>query len=700
MQSKTTDGSIHISNKQIELKSNGTSNLLTSNIIGTDKTIQLSFPTLEINGKLELLKVAAWQELEKPILLRNGVMAYAFQGVTQLNGITLQLFIRVAEASPVIRFRFALLSENEVKLTKTTGIDKLNYFTATFPTVALAKEIRFSEFNEKAHATHRTEAVLSEAMFENELSVMGPLVIAGDESHTFMLAYEHGSQYPDRFLEFQLHANTSISLQAVKTNYLDNQIISCENPYESLWFQLGAVAGGEDEMAKAYRDFVLHYFAENTESRKPYIFYNTWGRQEAVKWGGSTYLASMRLDYTLAEIDRAHAMGIEVYVIDTGWYEKAGDWKVNLAFFPDGLKEVKAKLDSYNMKLGLWFNPTAGALSSDMLKRNMDNRVMLKGEYPAAVEIWETENAIGLCMVSDYWKDFTDQLIRVVKETGVTYFKWDAIWQYACSAPGHHHGDESQTEAERLNSYAFQLPIYMGKVITEVSKHCPEAIFDFDITEDGRSVGLDFLAQGKYFIINNGPYFHNLDVCAEWTSPTADGNPNIFVNPGAARGWYARSVLDYDKWLPSVLFLTHYLPNGPQWSQKQNIASLLLGQNGIWGEINRMDEAGVKLFDYYISLYKQIRDDITESTLEMTGNQGESHEIYEKINPETGKGIIVLFANQKGEYAYISKAKVDTKVIADENVSVTIDKKGNAVVKTICNKSEAKIIYFGAIKNQ
>jgi len=245
MQTQTTVGSNHISNKLIELKSNGTSNLLTSNIIGTDKTIQLSFPTLELNGKLELLEVAAWQELEKPFLLRNGVMAYAFQGATQLKGITLQLYIRMAEASPVIRFRFALLSENEVKLTKTTGIDKLNYFTATLPTVALAKEIRFSEFNEKAHATHRTEAVLSEAMFENELSVMGPLMIAGDETHTFMLAYEHGSQYPDRFLEFQLHANASVSVQAVKTNYLDNQIISSENPYESLWFQVGAVAGGE-----------------------------------------------------------------------------------------------------------------------------------------------------------------------------------------------------------------------------------------------------------------------------------------------------------------------------------------------------------------------------------------------------------------------------------------------------------------------
>ncbi len=698
MKKEMLEGKIKIQNNSVELSSKDVDNLLVLKLLSSNKQIQLSFPSLEINGKSETLVVNSWNEKIAPVSLRNGVTEFAFQADTQLKGVSLNLLVRVADDSPVVRFKFAVASENALKLTKLDGKDKLNYFTASFSKNTIAKEIRFSEFNEKAHATHRTEAVLSDKMFEHELSAMGPLLVAGDAENTFLLAYEHGSQYPDRFLEFQLHANKSVSLRAVKSNYIANQLIDSEHPFESIWFQIAAIEGNEDAMAKAYRHFVLHRFAENTESRKPYIFYNTWGRQEVVKWGGSTYLATMKLDYTLAEIDRAHALGIEVYVIDTGWYEKAGDWKVNRKFFPDGLKEVKARLDKYSMKLGLWFNPTAAALSSDMLKRNMENRVMLNDEYPAPVEIWETENAIGLCMVSDYWKDFANELIRVIKETGVTYFKWDAIWQYACSAPGHHHGDASQTEAERLNSYAFQLPIYMGKVINEVSKHCPEAIFDFDITEDGRSVGLDFLAYGKYFIINNGPYFHNIDVCAEWTSPTADGNPNIFVNPGAARGWYTRSVLDYDKWFPSILFLTHYLPNGPQWSQKQNIASLLLGQNGIWGEINSMNAEGVKLFEHYISLYKNVREDVTASTLEMTGNQGESHEIYEKINPTTGKGIIVLFANHKGEYFYVSKSKVDPGIIADEGLTVTVDADGYAVVKAACEKSEAKIIFFGCKK--
>ena len=59
----------------------------------------------------------------------------------------------------------------------------------------------------------------------------------------------------------------------------------------------------------------------NAESRKPYIFYNTWAYQERNKWwNGKTYLDSMNQDRMLAEIDVAHRMGIDVFVLDTGWY--------------------------------------------------------------------------------------------------------------------------------------------------------------------------------------------------------------------------------------------------------------------------------------------------------------------------------------------------------------------------------------------
>ena len=92
----------------------------------------------------------------------------------------------------------------------------------------------------------------------------------------------------------------------------------------------------------------------------------------------------------LQEIDAAHRMGIDVFVLDTGWYEKTGDWTVSTARFPDGLKAVKAKLDQYNMKLGLWFGPTSAAVSSRIVQQHPEWRMSLARQIGEPHEIWET----------------------------------------------------------------------------------------------------------------------------------------------------------------------------------------------------------------------------------------------------------------------------------------------------------------------
>jgi alpha-galactosidase len=397
----------------------------------------------------------------------------------------------------------------------------------------------------------------------------------------------------------------------------------------------------------------------------------------------------------MEEIDRAHDMGIEVFVIDAGWFKKTGDWAVNKELFPDELKQVKAKLESYGMKLGLWFNPTVTALSSNMYQTNLSNRMSVNGKYGEPREIWETEQSVGMCLVSSYWEDFADALIGLTRELGVSYFKWDAVGQYGCNDPNHHHGGTKNSEEERGHRYAFLQPEYMAKIIDKVCKEAPQSIFDFDITEDGRCVGLQFLSAGKYFIINNGPYYHNFDLAPVWKSVLPNANPNIFVEPGPARGWFVRSVLDYDKWIPSVLFLTHYQPDEPRNSQIINIASLILGQNGIWGEILKTSDSGVRLFDSILTKYKQVRNDITAAKMVSSGEPGGSPEIYEKINPKTGKGCVVLFASAHGTFTYITELKAATQTWTNEGVKLKKDARGRAVITATFTEPSAKIIFFG-----
>jgi alpha-galactosidase len=662
-------------------------------VLKTGKTYNFKPPQFEIDGKLISANLSQPELVGNSKKLINGVTEYKVKGsISAVPDIKLCILYRVAENNPVVKFQYELSSASVHKMTKSNGHDRIDYFKVSFKGLSDVKEIRFSEFNEMVHSFCLSERDIESKHFSDSSHLMGPMMTGSDGLNSFLVAYEHGSQVPDNFLEFTLLPDKSVTLKAVKGNYYNGYKIDSRNPYQTIWFETGAVNGNEDLLAKNYRDFVLHFMSLNRESRKPYIFYNTWNFQERNRnWYKKPYLADMTFDRMMKEIEVAHKMGIEVFVIDAGWFEKTGDWQPSLKRFPDSLKIISKTLKANGMKLGLWFNPTVAAVSSNMLKNHRECIRTINGSEGKPWKIWETEESYGMCLVSKYRDAFAEELIRLNKELGVTYFKWDAIGQYECNDPRHFHGNKDNSPQERLESYAFEIGKSMSYVVDKLVKACPEAIVDFDITEGGRAVGLGFLSSGKYFLINNGPYFFNYDIPFD----RENGQWNVFFYPGPARAWICRTPLTFDKWIPSTLFLTHYLPDDPYENQSISLASLILGQNGIWGDLPGISKEGVDFFAKTLGMYKQVRDDMTETTMIRSGAVGGSPEIYEKINPETGRGAIVIFSSHKGSYDYISQNKPDQKFWSTKGTDISFDKEGHAVLKTTFEKAEAKIIFFG-----
>jgi len=174
-----------------------------------------------------------------------------------------------------------------------------------------------------------------------------------------------------------------------------------------------------------------------------------------------------------------------------------------------------------------------------------------------------------------------------------------------------------------------------------------------------------------------------------------------------ARAVNARRILDYDRWIPSTLFLTHYLPDDPEYSQWINLGSLILGQNGIWGDLPKISEAGVERFGTTLSKYKEVRDDITKSHPVRSGAIGGSPEIHEKIFTGSGRGAVVIFYNYRnvwradpansfpGEFTYTTENPVDKKHWANPGTDVTFDDRGRAVITAKFTGPGAKIVFFG-----
>lgn len=591
------------------------------------KTYRLSPPAFEIDGKF--CGSAADFALVSRRELGSSLSELHFEGTLD-ETLSLSCYIRVHAQTPFIRFRWELSAAAPRFLTKSNGKDALVYLRFAAAPQAQGTEIRFSEYNHQLYSFCLTET----PAFRDEDAVMGPMLTQTDGAHTAFYAYEHGSQYPDRFLEFH-RTEDEIELRAVKGNYYDGRPL--ENlPYETVWLQFGAAEGGEAEIAALYRKFQLRYLLPGHPSRKPYIYYNTWNCQERNQLKTGSYHGTMSLEYTLADIDRAHRMGIDVYVLDTGWFNRCGDWQVNEKRFPDSLSRVREKLDGYGMKLGLWINPCAVALSSPLLEKHRANIATYLDKLTNAFPVWESETSHGMCLASDYWRELAATLVALCKEKHVSYIKWDAIWQYGCTDGHHLHGTEKNSLGERGECYSFELDRSLSRICDAILAECPDVILDFDITEEGRNVGLSLLSRGKYFLVNNGPNYHNYDLPdQQWT--------NMFTNPGPARTWICRAAGNYDKWFPSCLFLTHYLPDPPVSSQRMNIGSLIVNGNGIWGDLAALDERDIALFNQILGVYKRVAEEIAAAPAKIDGATATTAQKYEKIDPETGKGVVVLF---------------------------------------------------------
>ncbi len=620
----------------------------------------------------------------------NGVTEYSFTGqLAAKPGCELHLIFQLAPESSVVRFRYSLQSGDADDLTFDRKSGALEYLRVSLHQLNRVMEVQLSNWNALLHSDTLAEREVPESWFEDGLGVAGPILVASAEpADALLLAYEHGAQAPDTFLRFNLVPDRQVVLAGTKANYVSGQPM---RSYDTIWMEAAVSSSGAAGVAAQFRKFVREAMDTNGGSRTPYLFYNTWNFQERDKWWyHKDYYSSYNNAKMLAELDKAHRLGLEIFVMDAGWFEKTGDWEPNSTRFPDGLGTVKAQLDKYGMKLGLWFNPTMAAVSSRILSAHRDDICTWMGKTAEPGDIWGSEASYPMCLVSSYSEAYADTLIRVARETGARYFIWDALAAYGCDSPDHWHGSRINSREERSDSYAFQLPLQMVRIVEKVRSVYPEIIFDFDITENGRAVGLSFLSAGRFFLANNGPYLADYDL------PHKAGaqNDNIFFFPGPARTWICRAPLDYDRWIPSNLFLTHYFPDDPYASQLVNMATLVLGQNGIWGNLSMVSEEGIGWMSQVLGRYKTIRRDVMASDPIRTGCVASSDEVHEKINPANGKGVVVLFSTTPGKLVYTTRHAPARELWATEGTEVRFDRKGRAVIE---NQMEAgaAIVFFG-----
>ncbi|MDO5520108.1 MAG: alpha-galactosidase [bacterium] len=123
------------------------------------------------------------------------------------------------------------------------------------------------------------------------------------------------------------------------------------------------------------------------------------------------------------------ALGMEMFVLDDGWFGKRdddfsglGDWYVtNNAKLPGGIKGLAEKVMELGMQFGLWFEPEMVNKDSDLFRSNPDWILCAPGRTPSPSR-------------NQYILDFTRKEVvdyiygmmeKILSEAPISYVKWD-----------------------------------------------------------------------------------------------------------------------------------------------------------------------------------------------------------------------------------------------------------------------------------
>jgi alpha-galactosidase len=219
-------------------------------------------------------------------------------------------------------------------------------------------------------------------------------------------------------------------------------------PLETPHGFFGFTPGDRGDVAAALRPFVMQGI-RGGRPFQPLVLSNTW-----FAYGTEINQRSMR-----EEMASAAANGVELFVVDAGWYTGAGrggdfdsglgTWRVDSAKFPDGLRSLSDYAHDLGLRFGIWVEP-----------ERVDQTTV--GRPGLAQQSWLATNngSLGssknaqICLASGAAREWViDRLSELIDQSNPDYLKWDNNFWLNCTRSGHGHGTTDGNFAHVMGLY-------------------------------------------------------------------------------------------------------------------------------------------------------------------------------------------------------------------------------------------------------
>ncbi len=178
---------------------------------------------------------------------------------------------------------------------------------------------------------------------------------------------------------------------------------------------------------------------------------------------------------TLLDLGSSAAeLGVELFVLDDGWFGKRdddgsslGDWTVDLRKLPGGLANIARELGARGMRFGLWFEPEMVSPDSDLYRAHPDWCLHVPGR----------ERTLGRNQLvldfsrEDVCAEIVRRLTDILQSAPIRYVKWDMNRHMtevgSALLPAHR---------QRETAHRYMLGLY--RVMEEVTRRFPDILFE------------------------------------------------------------------------------------------------------------------------------------------------------------------------------------------------------------------------------
>ncbi|HEX2906658.1 MAG TPA: alpha-galactosidase [Phototrophicaceae bacterium] len=166
----------------------------------------------------------------------------------------------------------------------------------------------------------------------------------------------------------------------------------------------------------------LHDFIRDTilpHGQTPHkVFYNS--------WEATTFNVDVASQIQLAEL--AAQMGIELFVMDDGWFQGRnddtaglGDWWPDAAKFPNGLTPLIERVNALDMDFGLWVEPEMVNANSDLYRAHPDWVI----HFPTRARSEARNQMILNFARPDVQDNIFTHLDKLLSKYNIAFIKWD-----------------------------------------------------------------------------------------------------------------------------------------------------------------------------------------------------------------------------------------------------------------------------------